>query len=184
LLQAVARSLPWLALVALLAAYVTSVAARAHLDDPAPTPIVYDRNGRFLAQFGDVEDGRTDYGFWHANAPPPRVVQATLALEDRRFWSHPGVDPAAVLRAIWQRLRGARTRSGASTIAMQVARMQHPAARTIWAKAVEAGTALALTARYAAPTCSRSISVCCRTATAVTGSATPRAGISASRRAT
>jgi penicillin-binding protein 1C len=41
-----------------------------------------------------------------------------------------------------------RRRSGASTIAMQVARMQHPEPRTLWAKAVEAGTALALTARY------------------------------------
>jgi penicillin-binding protein 1C len=76
------------------------------------------------------------------------VVQATLALEDRRFWSHPGVDARALLRAVWEHLRGAHPRSGASTIAMQVARMQHPSRRTLWAKAVEAGTALALTARY------------------------------------
>jgi len=133
---------------ALAASYLGSVALRAHLDDPAPTPIVYDRNGTFLAQFGTVRDGRTEYGFWHADAPPERVVRATLALEDRRFWSHPGVDPRAVLRAVWQRVRGGSHRSGASTIAMQVARMQHPAPRTMWAKAVEAGTALALTARY------------------------------------
>jgi penicillin-binding protein 1C len=137
-----------LGLAALAAAYLGSVASRAHLDDPAPTPIVYDRDGTFLAQLGNVNDGRTEYGFWRADAPPERVVMATLALEDRRFWSHPGVDPAALLRAVWQRLGGAGHRSGASTIAMQVARMQHPAPRTLWAKAVEAGTALALTARY------------------------------------
>ncbi len=53
-----------------------------------------------------------------------------------------------MLRAVWQHLRGEHPGSGASTIAMQVARMQHPAPRTPWAKAVEAGTALALTARY------------------------------------
>ncbi len=76
------------------------------------------------------------------------MVRATLALEDRRFWSHPGVDPLAVGRALWQNLSTGRRRSGASTIAMQVARMQRPRARTLWAKAVEAGTAVALTARY------------------------------------
>ncbi len=87
-----------------------------------------------------------DYGYWPVD-PPPRVVAATLALEDRRFWSHPGVDPAAVLRAAWQHA-ARRPGSGASTIAMQVARMQHPRPRTLWAKAVEAGTAVALVARY------------------------------------
>ena len=53
-----------------------------------------------------------------------------------------------MLRAAWQDLTGSRRRSGASTIAMQVARMQHPEPRMLWAKAIEAGTALALTARY------------------------------------
>ena len=75
------------------------------------------------------------------------MVSATLALEDKRFWSHPGIDARAVLRAARQDVSGLR-RSGASTIAMQVARMQHPEPRTLWAKALEAGTALALTARY------------------------------------
>ena len=136
----------WLALAAisaLLLPYVATVASRAHFEAPAPTPIVYDRNGEFLAQFG-TERG---YGYWTVAALPPRLVRATLALEDRRFWSHPGIDPRAVLRATWQDLHGG-PRSGASTIAMQVARMQHPAPRTLWAKAVEAGTAVALTLRY------------------------------------
>ena len=52
-----------------------------------------------------------------------------------------------MLRALWQHVRG-RHGSGASTLAMQVARMQHPRPRTLWAKAVEAGTAIVLTARY------------------------------------
>jgi penicillin-binding protein 1C len=124
------------------------VLARAHFESPPPTPIVYDRNGIFLAQFGSSTASRTEYGFWPVERLPQRVVNATLAVEDRRFWHHPGVDPRAVLRAAWQDLTGLRRRSGASTIAMQVARMQHPEARTLWAKAVEAGTALALTARY------------------------------------
>jgi membrane peptidoglycan carboxypeptidase len=45
---------------------------------------------------------------------PPRVVAATLVLEDRRFWSHPGIDPVAMTRALWQNFRGGRRVSGAS----------------------------------------------------------------------
>jgi penicillin-binding protein 1C len=127
--------------------YAVQLAGRAHLDALTPTPIVTDRHGVFLAQFGHAQDGRTEYGFWPVD-PPARVVQATLALEDRRFWSHPGVDVRAIMRAVWEDVQPGRRRSGASTVAMQVARMQHPAARTLWTKAVEAGTALALTAHY------------------------------------
>jgi penicillin-binding protein 1C len=126
--------------------YLGQVIARGGLEAPGATAIVYDRHGQFLAQFGDAQGGRIEYGFWPVGAVPDRVARATLALEDRRFAAHPGVDARAVLRAIWQHLHGGK--SGASTIAMQVARMQHPAPRTLWAKAVEAGTALALTSRY------------------------------------
>jgi penicillin-binding protein 1C len=145
----------WIALVAiaLVLPYLAVVLSRAHFESPPPTPIVYDRHGAFLAQLGDELPSRaggrlTEYGYWPVDQLPARVVSATLALEDRRFWSHPGVDPGAVLRAAWQDLAGLHRRSGASTIAMQVARMQHPQPRTLWAKATEAGTALALTARY------------------------------------
>ena len=130
----------------MLAFYAAQVAAGAHLEAPTATPILYDRNATFLTQVGHQTGQRTEFGYW-TTEPPERVVQATLALEDRRFWSHPGVDPLALLRALRQHLAG-RHGSGASTIAMQVARMQHPRPRGLWAKAVEAGTALALVARY------------------------------------
>jgi penicillin-binding protein 1C len=133
-------------------AYGWAVAERATLNAPEPTPILYDRAGAFLSQVGheavDGEATRIDYGYWTVDPLPGRVVRATLALEDRRFWSHPGVDPLAIGRALRQNLSTGRRRSGASTIAMQVARMQRPRARTLWAKAVEAGTAVALTVRY------------------------------------
>ncbi len=126
--------------------YSATVMHRAHLETLAATPLLTDQHGAFLAQFGNTQDGRTEYGYWNLLAVPDRVARATLALEDRRFAQHPGVDARAVLRAMFQHLRHGR--SGASTIAMQVARMQHPEARTLWNKAVEAGTALALTWRY------------------------------------
>jgi penicillin-binding protein 1C len=141
-----------LGLGGVVALFAFEVGQRAHLAAPMPTPILYDRHGSFLAQIGHEvfapgAGRRVEYGYWVV-ASPPRIVRATLALEDRRFWHHPGVDPLAVARAIRQDLLGGHRRSGASTIAMQVARMQHPAPRTLWTKAVEAATALVLTARY------------------------------------
>jgi penicillin-binding protein 1B len=54
---------------------------------------------------------------------PERVVQAVLAIEDRRYFDHPGVDPIAMLRAVLTNLRGSsRYLSGASTITQQVVR--------------------------------------------------------------
>ena len=87
-------------------------------------------------------------GYWPVPELPPRVVAATLALEDRRFGSHPGVDPLAVARAALQNLRTRGRVSGASTLAMQVARMQSPGARGWLRKATEALTAVLLTERY------------------------------------
>src|SRR5690349_5569766 len=128
--------------LAFAALYLREVHSRAVLVAPAPTATPYDRNGVFITQVGaerpgaDPREGRQiDYGYWPLARPPERVVRATLALEDRRFFDHPGVDPLAALRAAWNNLRGSRVRSGASTIAMQVARMQRPAPRTLLGKA-------------------------------------------------
>ena len=52
----------------------------------------------------------------------PFVVPALLAAEDARFYSHPGVDPLAMLRAFAQALAERRLVSGASTLTQQLAR--------------------------------------------------------------
>ena len=141
------RQLIFLVMLAPALLWTYRVATEAHLTAPDPTAILLDSTGAFITQAGHVTDGRTEYGYWAVD-PPPRVVAATLALEDQRFWWHPGVDPLALARAAWMRLSGQGRAGGASTLAMQVARMQHPRPRTLWAKAVEAGVALAITARY------------------------------------
>ncbi|WP_112875325.1 penicillin-binding protein 1C [Paracoccus endophyticus] len=66
-------------------------------------------------------------GLWRL-APPatgvdPRFAAMLIAWEDRRFATHGGVDPRAVLRAGWQALRHGRVVSGASTLTMQTARL-------------------------------------------------------------
>jgi penicillin-binding protein 1C len=127
----------------------------ATLDAPRPTPLVYDRHGRFLTEIAvettasQMGDRQLDHGYWPLDHLPDRVVRATLALEDRRFYEHTGVDTLALLRAFWQNLTLPHHRVGASTIAMQIARMQRPAPRHLWSKLREAATAVALTWRHA-----------------------------------
>jgi penicillin-binding protein 1B len=53
---------------------------------------------------------------------PPRLIQAVLAIEDRRFYSHPGVDPIGIVSAMFSYARGRRDRGGASTITQQLVR--------------------------------------------------------------
>lgn len=80
---------------ALVVGIVALAAWRARFTAPEPTILLLDSHGRFLGSVGEGKDG--EHGYWPVAKLPPRVVAATLALEDRRFWSHPGVDPAAVL---------------------------------------------------------------------------------------
>lgn len=72
------------------------------------------------------------------------IVQAIVAAEDKRFWTHPGVDPLALLRAVRQNLFAGRRISGASTISTQVIRLIHPRKRTLRTKLIEAFRALQL----------------------------------------
>ncbi len=119
---------------------------RAQLISPDSTYFLRDRHGRFLGEVGAPPDG--EYGYWRLEEMPKRIAAATLAVEDRRFQSHPGVDPLAVIRAAYQNVIHLKRVSGASTIAMQIARMQNPGRRGYWRKATEALTALIITGRY------------------------------------
>jgi len=127
-------------------ALVLTALFRAHLEAPPPTFLLRDRQGGFLGEVGAPADG--ELGYWPVETLPPRVVAATLALEDRRFDSHPGVDPLALARAVLQNLRRRQRVSGASTLAMQIARMQSPGDRGYLRKVTEALTAVLLTQRY------------------------------------
>ena len=53
---------------------------------------------------------------------PPQLVQAVVAIEDRRFFEHSGIDFARLAAAVWVDLRSGSFRQGASTITQQVAR--------------------------------------------------------------
>jgi penicillin-binding protein 1C len=58
-----------------------------------------------------------------ADALPPALADATVAAEDRRFWSHPGIDLFAIARAASRNIRQLRIVEGGSTITQQVAKL-------------------------------------------------------------
>ncbi|MGD8237606.1 MAG: PBP1A family penicillin-binding protein [Armatimonadota bacterium] len=53
---------------------------------------------------------------------PRRLREAIVAVEDRRFWQHQGVDPLGMVRALWADVRRRKAAQGASTITQQLAR--------------------------------------------------------------
>jgi len=80
---------------------------------------------------------------------PPLLVDAVIAVEDRRFYSHPGIDPIGLLRAIWADIRHREARQGGSTLTQQLARSLYLRnEKTVLRKAREAILALALELRY------------------------------------
>ena len=68
-------------------------------------------------------------------AVDPRLFDVLFAYEDKRFRSHHGVDPFAMLRAAFQLVSTGHIESGGSTLTMQVARLLEPrSSRTFIAK--------------------------------------------------
>jgi penicillin-binding protein 1C len=103
---------------------------------PAPSKLILDRHDHYLGEVPG-EDGA--FGYWPVPAVlPERIVVATIETEDRHFREHGGVRTSSILRAAWQNLKHRRVVSGASTIAMQVARMQSPGRRSFLRKIKEA----------------------------------------------
>ena len=107
---------------------------------------VLDRDGRTLSVLP------APGGMWRlrttAGDVPAHLREMLIAAEDRRFRSHPGVDPLALARAAAQWARTGRVVSGGSTLTMQAARLLEPRPRTLRSKAIEILRALQLEARF------------------------------------
>lgn len=109
------------------------------------SPVVVDRNGEWLMAF------TTRQGTWRLEARldeiDPEFQRRLIAIEDARFWWHPGVDPIALSRASVSYARQGRVTQGGSTITMQLARLLEPRPRTIGSKLLEIVRALQIEAR-------------------------------------
>ena len=109
------------------------------------SPVVLDRSGEWLMAF------TTASGTWRLAAQlddiDPEFRRRLIAIEDRRFWFHPGVDPIALARASFAYARTGRVTQGGSTITMQLARLLEPRPRTIPSKLIEIVRALQIERR-------------------------------------
>lgn len=75
----------------------------------------------------------------------PWIPKATVAIEDRRFYEHGGIDPQGIARAVWADVRARRVVQGGSTITQQLVRNLYISnERTVQRKLKEACLALKL----------------------------------------
>jgi len=102
---------------------------------PSQSLRVLDRNGELLRESVNDEGERARWV--PLEDVSPWLIEATLAAEDDRFFTHAGVDAKSVLRAIIQDVRERRVVSGASTITMQLARRLEPHSRSLPGKLKE-----------------------------------------------
>ena len=87
----------------------------------SPSTVVVDRHGRVLFEALSGDGSRIKP--LDAAALPPMLVAATLAAEDRRFYSHVGVDVLSLARAARQNIVERQIVEGGSTITQQVAKL-------------------------------------------------------------
>ena len=85
-----------------------------------PSIRITDRNGRLLYEIIPHEGGRNTV--LDIDNIPQCLKDATIAVEDKNFYTHPGVDITGIARALWINIKGGETIAGGSTITQQVAR--------------------------------------------------------------
>ncbi|MFH1514342.1 MAG: penicillin-binding protein 1C [bacterium] len=108
--------------------------------------VVYSRDGELLSLYLSGDD------HWRFDSDieeiPEFFKKALIEYEDRWFYSHPGINPFSLLRALVVNVRSGRTVCGGSTLTMQVARMMEPKPRTFRSKLIEMFRAIQLESKF------------------------------------
>ena len=106
--------------VILLVAYLAITAPLSKSLEPIAPPQItlLTSDGQPIARNGAIVDEPVEI-----EELPDHVVEAFLAIEDRRFYSHWGVDPRGLARALWNNLTGSGGTQGGSTITQQLAKL-------------------------------------------------------------
>ena len=122
------------ATVAALVAFLISGAITTWIVSLGPLPLaqarqtsvtILDRHEKLLRAYA-MADGRWRLPVDARTGVDPAYLKLLLAYEDRRFYSHAGVDPLALGRAALQLVTRGQIISGGSTITMQLARLMEP----------------------------------------------------------
>ncbi|MCZ6553805.1 MAG: PBP1A family penicillin-binding protein [SAR324 cluster bacterium] len=111
----------------------------------ADNTIIFDRTGEVLATIEGTEDRHTV----PLSGISPHLQKAVVGIEDRRFFSHRGMDPVRLLGAIWADVQALAFRQGGSTITQQLVKLTLLSSeRTLARKIKEIFMALALERTY------------------------------------
>ncbi len=106
------------AVTALLVYYTIVIPDPLELRQRERAPII-----RILARDGSlVAERGTAHDYMPLELVPRIMTDAVVATEDRRFWSHYGVDPSGLLRAAFANMRAGRFAQGGSTLTQQLAK--------------------------------------------------------------
>lgn len=115
------------------------------LPQPDENSVVVDAGGNTLAELHAGQD-REVVAF---SQLPTTLIDAVVAIEDHRYWSHGGVDAPSVLRALGVNIRAGEVVQGGSTLTQQLAKIALVGSeQSLERKAVEASVALQLEARF------------------------------------
>jgi len=95
----------------------TAPLSRALEPLPQPTLVLLSAEGQPIARKGALKEEPVD-----VSELPKHVPDAFVAIEDRRFHGHIGIDPKGIARAAWRNLRAGGVREGGSTITQQLAK--------------------------------------------------------------
>ena len=131
--------------------FITAIANDVPSLDPAKARKA-ERNGYIYAADGTVlavlrsDQSRVLVG---SNQIAPIMKQAIVAVEDRRFWEHQGVDLRGILRAVWSDISNKGVIQGGSTITQQLVKNTYiKPERTVSRKLKEAALAWQLERRW------------------------------------
>lgn len=97
------------------------------------TSIAYDVNGEKIS----VMKGEKDVYYVSFEDIPQYAKDAIISIEDKKFYSHHGVDYKAILRAVWAMVKNGKVTQGASTITQQLARNVFLTQDKTWERKVE-----------------------------------------------
>ena len=117
------------------------------LDTQKQTSYVYDKDGVQIAQLHGNENRQTV----KSSDIPDLVKKTFVAVEDKRFYEHPGVDPIRIIGSALNDIRSRSANEGASTITIQLAKnyfIQDPTAKKLSRKIQEAVLAIQLEHKY------------------------------------
>ena len=150
------RLFKWGAALALVGAVALGIAVAVAMQSLPSYEELTERNDLGQTVRIRAEDGTIlvsmgpSFGGWLTYDEIPETMKtAMVAVEDRRFRMHPGVDPIGISRGIWESVRDGERVSAVSTITQQLARniFLHPR-REMGRKVKEAVIAMALEAKF------------------------------------